>query len=573
MSPVPAESLSGPPIRVKGRLARWHDAPALLRDKAREHGDKFFCEIDGRRLHYRETDALCDRVGAHLAALGVEPGDRVGSLMFNCAEQLFGWIGSNRIGAVWAPFNAGLAGDDLAYTLRDSGARMLIVDTENAPKIAALPHDLRDSLKVFVAAPHGSAEGWEVCAEMCAQHGFEPFDRLVAEAPPALPAVILGPGMPAMILYSGGTTGLPKGIVLPHFAFVCVGFRYGEVLGAGAADHHYTTLPMFHASGIQLGILGPLLNDMTATIDRRFSASGYWQRVRDCGATIIDPIGTMMTALVQQPAGAGDRVHRVRVTTGVNGQIPPTVPAEFTRRFGVTIVDIYGNTECGAAMATSNIAQVPGSVGHPNGWSEIAILDEHDNLLPAGAIGRIALRPTVPFSFMLGYHNDPGKTAETWRNLWVHTGDLGRIDAGGNLFFVGREAHWIRRRGENISAHEIESIISQHPGVRECIVIGVPSPLGEEVVKAWLIASDPRPGAEELARWCIGRMAPFKVPRYFEFTDGFPRSATKQEVERPKLKQRGNEGAWDRELHLGRLSAQGNSAGPGSAAAGDEAAQ
>ena len=299
---------------------------------------------------------------------------------------------------------------------------------------------------------------------------------------------------------------------------------------------------------------------MTATIDRRFSASGYWQRVRECGATVIDPIGTMMTALVQQPAAAGDRGHRVRVTTGVNGQIPPTVPVEFTRRFGVTIVDIYGNTECGAAMATSNIAQVPGSVGHPNGWSEIAILDEHDNLLPADQIGKIALRPTVPFSFMLGYHKNPAKTAETWRNLWVHTGDLGRIDAGGNLYFVGREAHWIRRRGENISAHEIESIISQHPGVRECIVIGVPSPLGEEDVKAWLIPSDERPTEEQLARWCIGRMAPFKVPRYFEFTESFPRSATKQEVERPKLKLRGNEGAWDRDVHLGRLSGQAESA-------------
>ena len=560
MSETTTPPLAGPPIMVKGKPVPWHDAPALLRDKARQHGDKIFCEIDGRKLSYRELDHLSDLLGARLAALGVKPGDCVGSLMFNCAEQVLGWIGSNRIGAVWAPFNASLTGDDLAYTLRDSTVRVLLVDSENVPKIVALPAELRAGLKVFVAPPYGSADGARACRELCAQHGFEVFDKLVSGPAAPLPVIALEPGMPAMILYSGGTTGLPKGIVLPHFAFVSVGLRYGEALATSASDHHYTTLPLFHASGIQLGILGPLLNDMTVTMDRRFSASGFWQRVQECGATVIDPIGTMMTALVHQPAGPQDRAHRVRITTGVNAGIPPTVPVEFTRRFGVKIVDIYGNTECGAAMATSNIAQVPGSVGHPNGWSEIAIFDEHDNRLPTGQVGKIALRPTIPYSFMLGYHNNPAKTVEVWRNLWVHTGDLGRLDEGGNLFFVGREAHWMRRRGENISAHEIESILSQHPGVRECIVIGVPSPMGEEDVKVWIIRSGEQPTEEELARWCIGRMAPFKVPRYFEFTDSFPRSATKQEVERPKLKLLGNDAAWDRELHLGRLSAQGAAA-------------
>lgn len=548
---------SSPPILVKGRPAPWNDVPALVRDKARRHGNKVFTTIDGRPLTYLEIDQSCDLVASHLAGLGVKPGDCVGSLMFNCAEHVFGWIGSNRAGALWAPFNASLTGDDLAYTVRDSGATVLIVDLENAPKIAGLPEVLRQSLRIFVAAPWGSQQDVASRDRACAAYGFEPFERLLAQPAPPMPCVASGPGTPAMILYSGGTTGMPKGIVLPQFAFVCVGFRYGEVLAVTAADHHYTTLPMFHCSGIQLGILGPLINDMTSTMDRRFTASGYWGRVVECGATVIDPIGTMMTALVQQPPGPIDRAHRVRVTTGVNGQIPPTVPVEFARRFGIHIVDIYGNTECGAAMATSNIAQVAGSVGHPNGWSEVAIFDENDNHLPAGVVGKIVLRPTVPFSFMLGYHNNPAKTAEVWRNLWVHTGDLGKLDEGGNLFFVGREAHWIRRRGENISAHEIESIISQHPGVRECIVTGVPSPMGEEDVKAWIIPAELHPTAEDIARWCIGRMAPFKVPRFFEFTLGFPRSATKQEVERPKLKLMGNDKAWDREQHLGRLTAQG----------------
>jgi len=557
LPPTPFTSSEPTAIVVKGRPVTWSAACELLHDKALQHGEKVFCEIDGRRLSYLEADQLSDRVAAHLAALGVEVGTCVGSLMFNCAEQLLGWMGSNRAGAIWAPFNASLTGNDLAYTLEDSGVTVLIVDIDNAPKLAELPPDALFNVRVFVATPHGVPDGARDCAALCAQHNWSSFESLVAETSALVPAVELTPGMPGMILYSGGTTGMPKGIVLPHFANVVVGMRYGETISARAGDHHYTTLPMFHGSGIQLGVVGPLLNDMTTTIDRRFSASGYWARVRETGATVIDPIGTMMSALVHQPSDVHDRQHQVRITTGVNGQIPATIPIEFTRRFGIPIVDIYGNTECGCAIATYNLARVEGSVGHPNGWSEIAIMDDQDNRLPAGEVGKIVARPTIPFSFMLGYHNNPKKTAEIWRNLWVHTGDLGRLDADGNLFFVGREAHWIRRRGENISAHEIESIISLCPGVRECIVTGVPSPLGEEDVKAWIIPTDERPGEEDLARWCIGRMAPFKVPRFFEFVDSFPRSATKQEVERPKLKLRGNEKAWDREVHMGRLSGQG----------------
>ena len=548
-----ASPLPHSPIMVKGRPARWHDAPALLRAKAAQHGERIFTTIDGRPLSYAEMDRVSDLVAASLDALGVRAGDTVASMMFNCAEQVFGWFGTNRLGALWAPLNASLMGQDLAHTLKDAGARVLIVDADNAAKVARLPSSLREGLRVFVV---GAGAGGKAVED--AGPGAQPFDALLELSGEALPRVELAPGGPAMILYSGGTTGLPKGIVLPHFAAICVGYRYGEVLAVSPSDHHYTTLPMFHASGIQFGILGPLLNDMTSTIDRRFSVSGFWDRVRAVGATIVDPIGTMMAAITREPPSPRDRDHKVRISTGVNGQVPPQVPAEFTRRFGIPIVDIYGNTECGAAMATSNQlhAQVPGSVGHPNGWSEIAILDENDSHLPPGTVGKIALRPTIPHSFMLRYHNNPEKTVETWRNLWVHTGDLGYLDERGYLFFVGREAHWLRRRGENISAHEVESILSDCPGVRECVVVGVPSELGEEDVKAWIIPDGARPAEKTIIEWCIARMAPFKVPRFVQFTDAFPRSATKQEIERAKLKALGNEGAWDREKHMGRLSAQ-----------------
>ena len=532
-------------IVMKGRPAEWLDVPSLVREKARRHGDAPFCCIEGRSLTYRELDERSDRVAAQLAARGVVPGDRVASLMFNCVEQVLAWIGTSKLGAIWAPLNGSLVGDDLVHTVRDTGAAVLVVDGDGAARLRVLPAEMLRALQVFEVvedAPSGR---------------FARFEELLAPgtAPAGAP---IGPGTPAMILYSGGTTGLPKGVVLPQFALVCAAYRYREVMRATPADRHYSTLPLFHAGGVELGILGPLLSDMRTTLDRRFSASTYWQRVKDTGSTILDPLGTMMTVLVQRPADPIDRAHGARISVGVTGQVPETVPAEFERRFRIEVVDIYGNTESGGAMLTSNQSalRTPRLVGHPNGWSTIGILDDNDDMLPAGAVGRIAMRPTIPFTFMLGYHNNPAKTVETWRNLWLHTGDLGRLDEAGNLYFVGRQAHWMRRRGENISAHEVEGILAAHPNVAECIVTGVPSELGEEDVKAWIIARDAAPDPAALARWCIERMAPFKVPRWFEFVTDFPRSAAKQEVERAKLRARGNDAAWDREAHMGRLSAQ-----------------
>jgi carnitine-CoA ligase len=529
-------------ILIRGMPAPWNSVPELVRGKARQHGNKVFATIDGRDVSYRELDVLSDRVAANLARMGIGPGACVASLLGNCAEQVFGWIGTNKTGAIWAPLNASLTGDDLLHTLRNSGAQMLVTDAEGLSRVMQLPIAIRSGVRLCLVD---------------ARHGNEtPSFASLLEPGNTPPRVQNRPGDPAMILYTGGTTGLPKGVVLPHFAIVSAGYRYGETLSATSADRHYTSLPLFHASGVQLGIVGPLLNDMTVVMDRRFSASGYWQRVRDVGATIIDPISTMMSVLVQQPASPLDRQHQVRITTGVNAQIPPAVPEEFARRFSIPIVDIYGQSETGGAMATSNRlgSQMPGSVGKPHGWSQVAILDENDCELPPGVQGNIALRPTVPFTFMLGYQNDAEATRKAWRNLWFHSGDLGHLDEQGNLFFTGRQSHWLRRRGENISAYEIEAVLTRHEAVREAIVTGFPSELGEDDVKAWIVSEGDPPSEVELIRWCLASLAAFKVPRYIAFVDDFPRSATKREVERAKVKAWPATGHWDRDAVLGRLS-------------------
>lgn len=386
---------------IRGEPAPFLSVPALVRGKARQHGDRIFVTVDGCQLSYRQLDVLSDNFAANVVRTGIAPNDCVASLLPNCPEQLIGWIGTNKAGAIWAPMNASLTDDDLAHTLRNSGPKLLITDAEGATKFASLPQELQSRIQL---CPIGTTD--------------EEFALL--EAPVDGPPDIYNrAGDPAMILYTGGTTGLPKGVVLPHFAIVAAGYRYGETLSATSVDRHYTSLPLSHASGVQLGIVGPLLNDMSVVMDRRFSVSHYWQRVVDVGATIIDPISTMMSTLVAQPPGPFDRRHRVRITTGVNAQIPPAIPEEFTRRFGIPIVEIYGSSETGGAMATGNRldSAVPGSVGKPHGWSQVAVVDENDCEVAPGVQGNIVLRPTVPFTFMLGYQNEPEATRKAWCNL------------------------------------------------------------------------------------------------------------------------------------------------------------
>jgi crotonobetaine/carnitine-CoA ligase len=300
------------------------------------------------------------------------------------------------------------------------------------------------------------------------------------------------------------------------------------------------------------------MSDITTTLDRRFSASQYWSRVRETEATLIDPIGTMMTVLCKGKETPEDRQHKVRLSLGVSGQIPESIPGTFSKRFGIPVLDVYGLTEAGGALIISNRPESaqPGSVGRPHGWAEVAIVDQNDVSQQPGTVGEIVLRPTIPFSFMLCYHGNPEATLRTLRNQWLHTGDLGRLDESGNLFFAGREAHWLRRRGENISAYEIEDVLSRHPSVVEAVIVGVPSELGEEDVMAWIIPSRPDLAAKEIIDWCLDKLAPFKVPRFIRFTDEFPRSAAKREVERNKLKSLGKDGAWDRDTLLGPLSSQ-----------------
>ena len=529
----------------------WDTIGELVRARGRPGSPdarRLAVEVCGRSATYGELDSLSERVAANLAMLGVTKGDRVASFAFNCLEQLLLWFGCAKLGAVWVPLNVSLAGDDLVYAIRDSAPKVLVTDGETCGKIDAA-----------VAADAGLSD---LVHRLCidALPGQRSFAALLGEAA-GPPAHAVGRHDPAVIIYTGGTTGLPKGVVLPHFAWIAAGYRYGEAFSIGPLDRHYSVLSLFHVGGLMIGVMGPMMAGIPSFIDRWFSVSNFWSRARETRATVIDPIGTMVTLLCRQAPRADDRDHDVRVAFGVLSQVPADIAEQVVARFGIDVVNVYSLTETGGVLIVHNkpVSGRPKANGKGWGWCEIGILDDQDRLLPAGQTGEIVLRPTIPFTFMLEYHNNPAKTIECFRNLWLHTGDLGHLDDDGCLYLTGRKAHRLRVRGENVSAYEVEDTLSRYPGIQEVIVVGIPSELGDQDIKAFIIVDENAGrGAQldpaALVTWCMGHMAPYKVPRYIEVVDEFPRSVTKSEVERHKLRDMSNQHAWDAQRVFGRRS-------------------
>lgn len=511
----------------------------LIEEKTSENGDDVFLIEDetGRRLTYEEVGDRAETVAAALAERGVEKDDQVATFMPNSIDHVLLWFGCMKLGAVWASLNTDLEEADLRQPIRDIQATAIVVDESCLDQYESVRDDVDISIEYVRGTTLDSAR---------------PMSELF-EAEGSPPDVDVYSGDPGQILFTGGTTGTPKPILLPQFATVAAGYRYREAFEATTDDRHMTVLQLFHVGGQQFGVIGPMLSDMSTVLVKRFSASKFFGQVNDHGASIVDPLGGIWGALLRTHDGTVENTARIAV-----GSMDPDFARPINERFGIEIVEPYALSECGGILLTYNhlteedyriIEEDPGKpAGYVDDcdWAEFAILDDDGEPVATDEIGEICLRPTIPNTFMDHYFGHHEATVDAWDGLWLHTGDLGRIDGDGMFYFVGRQAHYLRKMGENISAQEVESVLEGHDAVDEAIIVGVPSDIGEEEIKAYVIAErDVDPA--DLVAFCEGQIADFKLPRYIEFVDGFPRSDTKNNVQRHDLRERGIGGAWDRQ--------------------------
>ena len=511
----------------------------VVRNRAADLGDRPFAIVEDVTLTFAAADSESNRIANSLQAAGVKKGDIVVTYMYNSTDHLSAWFACAKLGAIFAPVNIALKNLDLAYTLNDAAPKALIIDAELLENY--LP--IRDRIQV-----EGLVEVVRGGDELPA--GGRDFAELL-QGSEADPGIELKGADPAGIIYTGGSTGLPKGVLVSNLWYFPAVVRYDEMFGVRPDDVHFGLGQMYHAIGSAVDAFCPMYAGIPTVMSRWFSASRFWDIVDRHRTSIVGVfIGPLMMALTRQPPRPNEAENSVRIASSASGQVPRQEVEAFADRFGIELLEIYGQTETGPLGAVGQrLDDRPyHSQGRPHGWCEVAVVDENDLPCAPDEQGEIVLRPTVPHTFMLGYHNQPDRYVEATQNFWFHSGDVGKLDERGYLHFEGRLAHSIRRRGENISAFEVEQAMMLHPAVAECAVVGVEAELGEEDVKAFIELAEGHefePG--ELIRFCEEQIAYFKVPRYLEVIEAMPRSASKNEIERFRLRERGIGDAWDRE--------------------------
>jgi len=491
----------------------------FLADAAARRPDSVFVEIGGRRLTYREfRDGTLQAAGLY-RSLGIGAGDRVCLLLPNCPEILLSWFGLSAIGAIAVPVNTAYKRDELAYILNNSGARALVAHAdflETAEAAAGLAPAVASRLVVGEPGAKPAPAGWAAFGP--------PF--AAAQALPAFPEI--ASDAVSALVYTSGTTGDPKGVMITHEMYVAAGQGYASWTRATPADRFFTCLPYFHANAQYYSTMGTLAAGATLIVADRFSASRFWQQVRDSKATIVNFIGMMLSVLLKRPPAPDDRDNAVRLFYGTPA-FAPEVLAGFEARFGVEVIIGFAMTEtCFGTIETVGGQRRPFSCGlareHPDPLfrNQIRIVGPDGAPLPPGEPGEIVIRnPAI----MPGYWANPERTAEAIRDGWLHTGDMARMDPDGHLYFVDRKKDVIRRRGENISSQEVEAVLKRHPDVLDAAVVAVPSELGEDEVKAYIVpVAGRRPDPAGIVEWCASHLARFKVPRYVELRESFPRT-------------------------------------------------
>jgi carnitine-CoA ligase len=511
----------------------YHDLATLVRGQSRANGDRAAVRFTNRTLSYAALDHESDRIAAGLAAAGIGAGDRVAALLFNTPEFPVLWAALAKRRAVLVPLNTALKGEILRYELADSAPKGIIVDARLWEPYSGV----REALNL--------AEEWIVPGgDAPAPKGPREWNELASSGdvdgtPPQ-------PWDPTAILYTSGTTGPPKGAIIPHEKPIVTAREIGARSRLTSESILFSALPLFHCNAQEMTLLTALLHNLTAAFDERFSASRFWENAATMRATHVSLLIAMINVLYKQPAKETDQRHTVRtaLTAGTTRQIWP----DFERRFGLTIIELYGMTECGCTtlMNPPDAIRI-GSIGTPLGFIEAQVVDDNDAPVPPGTRGELIVRPRQPFTMFLGYHAKPEKTVEAWRNLWFHTGDYVTRDAEGYYYFVDRKKDVIRRRGENLAPYDVESVLNRHPSVFESVVVGVKSPLGEEDVKAFVqLKPGVPPDARALFTYCVENLPFFMVPQYLEFVEEIPKTAN-QKAQRYVLRERRGGVEYDRE--------------------------
>jgi long-chain acyl-CoA synthetase len=496
----------------------------ILRESARRNPDHPAVVFDGGQLTYAELDAQSDQVARNLVALGLRPGQPVGLQLPNVPEFVACLYGVLKAGGFAIPMNTLNKAPEIEYFLSFAGADVLITDAASADE-AAKGAAAAGAQHVFVRGGGDVADGARDLTEL-----FSGDDASTA------PYVATEPTDTAVLLYTSGTTGKPKGVKLMHFQLFMNADAHRHSFGMGPDSVIVAVMPLFHALGLSGILNATVLAGGTVRLLAKFDPTRVLQVVEQDRATILHGVPTMYHALLNHPERERYDLSSLTTCGSAGSAIAAELLDQIEKALGVVIIEMYGLTESGP-LATANLPddRKPYSVGKPIWGAEMQIWDDDGHQLPRGRenIGEIVLRGHLT---MGGYLNNEAATAEAFQGGWLHTGDLGYVDEDGFLFIVDRKKELIIRGGYNVYPREVEEVLYQHPAVLECAVVGKPDQrLGEEVAAFVSLRVGFTPGPEDLIAFVKERVAAYKYPRTVTFLPDLPKGPTGKILKRNLL--------------------------------------
>jgi crotonobetaine/carnitine-CoA ligase len=525
----------------------------LLREQARRNPGATWLLHEDDRYTFAEVDALVDRHVAALRAIGVGPGTTVGLMLSNSPLFLALALAIGRLGAVFVPVNLANRREALRHVLAQAEV-----------SVVAIEGDLLERLgEVAAGVPRLRAiavDGVDRVAAVPALAGLERHDlRAFGEGPSGEPgpASVAGTLDAWCIMFTSGTTGVSKGAVMTHQYWCTVPAELcGPSRDVRPTDVFHVSSPMFHAAAWLVQIIPSLLLGLPVAIDAGFSTTQFWDRVRRHGATQLLTMGATHLWLWKEPPRPGDADNPARVWAPV--PLPEALHEPFKARFGIEhLWSTYGGTEFMSVTNTDVRRRTPaGSSGRARPSVELAVLDDCGRPVAPGVVGELCVRPRQPHAIFQGYHGMPAETLARFTDLWYHSGDLVRMDADGEVYFVDRKDDFLRVRGENVSSFEVESAFGKHDAVAEAAAHSVrtaeSAQVAEDEIKVCLVLHpDHRVSFEELTTFVAEHLTHFAVPRYLEVVDDLPRTATGR-VQKHVLRARGMTAAtWDRVEAMG----------------------
>ena len=499
----------------------------LIEITAKKNAKKTFLYFADQEVSYEEFDKNINKAANVFLELGIKKGDRVCFFLPNSPEFIYGWLGLLKVGAVLVPINTNYMTEETKYIVNHSEANTILVDSSL--------NDVVDKIRSETPL----LKNFLFLGEDIHSRDYISFKEALGSASTKLIPVDISEEDICEIMYTSGTTGPSKGVVMTHKYWLLNGYGFRYPMEVTPDDRLFTCLPFFHANAQGYSTMGALTSEASLIVVERFSARKFWDQIRQYKATVFNFIGAMLTILSKQPESERDRDHHVRAAYG-----SPALDKKFQgymeKRYGITFVSGYGLTECGLCLiqplhglrkekSMGLPKQIPGA-GFVN---QVRIVNENDEEVPPGTIGEIVIKNPV---IMKEYFKEPDLTKKAIRDGWLHTGDQGWMDEDGYFFFADRKKDVIRRRGENVSSLEVENVINAHEKVLESAVIGVPSELYDDDIKAYVILKpNEKLDPLEIVKWCKDRLAYFKVPRYIEFRTRFPKTPTHR-VQKYKLK-------------------------------------